>query len=155
MSEDGISKEPMLEMYLFEGNQLVEQLEDIIIKCEKDKRFEMGAINEIFRIMHTVKGSSAMMMFNHIGSVAHSMEDLFFFIRANQNIQLNFARLSDLVLSGIDFIKAEMHKIEQGHAIHIQGVHILWRKLFTLDDHGIVALRQHSLIFYQDTISSI
>ncbi|MBP2627661.1 MAG: putative chemotaxis protein CheA [Firmicutes bacterium] len=116
MSEDGISKEPMLEMYLFEGNQLVEQLEDIIIKCEKDKRFEMGAINEIFRIMHTVKGSSAMMMFNHIGSVAHSMEDLFFFIRANQNIQLNFARLSDLVLSGIDFIKAEMHKIEQGHA---------------------------------------
>ena len=115
MSEDGISKEPMLEMYLFEGNQLIEQLEEIIIKCEKDKKFEMGAINEIFRIMHTVKGSSAMMMFNQIGSVAHSMEDLFFFIRANQNIQLNFASLSDLVLSGIDFIKAEMNKIEQGH----------------------------------------
>jgi len=115
MSEDGISKEPMLEMYLFEGNQLVEQLEEIIIKCEKDKKFEMAAINEIFRIMHTIKGSSAMMMFNQIGSVAHSMEDLFFFIRANQNIQLDFVGLSDLVLAGIDFIKAEMNKIEQGN----------------------------------------
>jgi len=116
MSEDGISKEPMLEMYLFEGNQLVEQLEEIIIKCEKDKQFEMGAINEIFRIMHTIKGSSAMMMFNQIGSVAHSMEDLFFFIRANENIQVDFAGLSDLVLSGIDFIKDEMNKIAQGNA---------------------------------------
>lgn len=116
MSEDGLTKEPMLEIYLFEGNQLVEQLEEIIIRCEKDKNFEMGAINEIFRIMHTVKGSSAMMMFNQIASVAHSMEDLFFFIRANQNVQLDFVGLSDLVLSGIDFIKAEMHKIEQGNA---------------------------------------
>ena len=102
MSDDGISREPMLEMYLFEGNQLIEQLEEIIIKCEKDKKFEMKDINEIFRIMHTVKGSSAMMMFNQIGAVAHSMEDLFFFIRANQNIQIDFVRLSDLILSGID-----------------------------------------------------
>lgn len=116
MSENGISKEPMLEMYLFEGNQLVEQLEEIIIKCEKNKKFEMAAINEIFRIMHTIKGSSAMMMFNHITLLAHSLEDLFFFIRANQNIEINFERLSDLVLSGIDFIKAEMDKIEQGNA---------------------------------------
>jgi len=114
MSDDGISKEPMLEMYLFEGEQLVEQLEEIIIKCEKDKKFEMGAINEIFRIMHTIKGSSAMMMFNQIALVAHSMEDLFFFIRANQNVQVDFVGLSDMVLAGIDFIKAEMNKIEQG-----------------------------------------
>ena len=114
MSNDGISKEPMLEMYLFEGNLLVEQLEEIIIKCEKDKKFEMGDINEIFRIMHTIKGSSAMMMFNQIGLLAHSLEDLFFFIRANQNIEIDFVGLSDLVLSGIDFIKAEMNKIEKG-----------------------------------------
>lgn len=104
----------MLDMYLFEGNQLVEQLEEIIIRCEKDQKFEMGAIDEIFRIMHTIKGSSAMMMFNQIALVAHSMEDLFFFIRANQSVQLDFERLSDLVLTGIDFIKAEMNKIENG-----------------------------------------
>lgn len=115
MSEDGITREPMLDMYLFEGNQLVEQLEDIIIRCEKEKKFEMVAIDEIFRIMHTIKGSSAMMMFNQIALVAHSMEDLFFFIRANQNSEIDFAKLSDLVLAGIDFIKAEMNKIENGN----------------------------------------
>lgn len=121
MSDDGITREPMLDMYLFEGNQLVEQLEEIIIKCEKDKKFEMGAIDEIFRIMHTIKGSSAMMMFNQIALVAHSMEDLFFFIRANREIQIDFERLSDLVLAGIDFIKAEMDKIENGQVADALG----------------------------------
>lgn len=121
MSDDGITREPMLDMYLFEGNQLVEQLEEIIIKCEKDKKFEMGAIDEIFRIMHTIKGSSAMMMFNQIALVAHSMEDLFFFIRANREIQIDFERLSDLVLAGIDFIKAEMDKIENGQVADAPG----------------------------------
>ena len=79
------------------------QLEDIIIKCEKEQKFEKTAIDEIFRIMHTIKGSSAMMMFNQIALVAHSMEDLFFFIRANKDVQIDFEGLSDLVLSGIDF----------------------------------------------------
>ena len=125
MSDNEISKEPMLEMYLFEGNQLVEQLEEIIIKSEKDKQFEMGAINEIFRIMHTIKGSSAMMMFTQITSVAHSMEDLFFFIRANPNTQVDFVALSDMVLSGIDFIKAEMNKIEQGQLADGLGDHLI------------------------------
>jgi len=115
MAGDGMGREPMLEMYLFEGNQLIEQLEEIIIKCEKDKKFEMAAINEIFRIMHTIKGSSAMMLFNNIAVVAHSMEDLFFFIRANENVEIDFVGLSDLVLSGIDFIKDEMGKIENGN----------------------------------------
>lgn len=116
VSDDGIGREPMLDMYLFEGNQLVEQLEDIIIRCEKEQKFEKTAIDEIFRIMHTIKGSSAMMMFNQIALVAHSMEDLFFFIRANKDVQIDFEGLSDLVLAGVDFIKAEMNKIENGHA---------------------------------------
>jgi len=125
MAGDGMSREPMLEMYLFEGNQLIEQLEEIIIKGEKAKKFEMAAINEIFRIMHTIKGSSAMMMFNNISKVAHSMEDLFFFIRANQNVQIDFASLSDLILAGIDFIKGEMSKIEEGQAADGQSEELI------------------------------
>ncbi len=125
MAGDGMSREPMLEMYLFEGNQLIEQLEEIIIKGEKAKKFEMAAINEIFRIMHTIKGSSAMMMFNNISKVAHSMEDLFFFIRANQNVQIDFLSLSDLILAGIDFIKGEMSKIEEGQTADGQSEELI------------------------------
>lgn len=56
-SENSIN-EPMLDMYIFETTQLIEQL---VIHGEKENGFT-DSINEIFRIMHTVKGSSAMMM---------------------------------------------------------------------------------------------
>lgn len=112
MSSNERIREPMLDMYLFEATQLIEQLEEISIKCEKDKDISTEAINEIFRIMHTIKSSSAMMMFNNISVLAHSLEDIFFFIRENENVSINFDSLFDLVLNGIDFIKVEINKIE-------------------------------------------
>ncbi|MBU3074744.1 chemotaxis protein CheA [Clostridium estertheticum] len=112
MSDNEITREPMLEIYLFEATQLMEQLEEISIECEKSENLSTEAINEIFRIMHTIKGSSAMMMFNDIAVLAHSLEDLFYFIRENKDVTIDFACLFDLVLSGIDFIKEEVAKIE-------------------------------------------
>ncbi|MBU3215144.1 chemotaxis protein CheA [Clostridium estertheticum] len=102
----------MLEIYLFEATQLMEQLEEISIECEKNKSMDTEHINEIFRIMHTIKSSSAMMMFNNISVLAHSMEDLFYFIRENKAVNIDFESLFDLVLLGIDFIKGEVSKIE-------------------------------------------
>ncbi|MCB2312610.1 chemotaxis protein CheA [Clostridium tagluense] len=112
MSEGGMSREPMLEVYIFEATQLMEQLEEISIECEKSKNISKDAINEIFRIMHTIKSSSAMMMFNNISVLAHSLEDLFYFIRESKDVTINFEHLFDLVLSGIDFIKGEVSKIQ-------------------------------------------
>ena len=102
----------MLEIYLFEATQLMEQLEEISIQCEKSKTISPEAINEIFRIMHTIKSSSAMMTFNDISVLAHSMEDLFYFIRENNEAKIDFENLFDLVLLRIDFIKGEVLKIE-------------------------------------------
>ena len=106
-------RESMMEMFTFEMNQLLEQLEQNIIQGEAG--FDQGQINEIFRIMHTIKGSAAMMMFDNISVTAHAIEDLFYFLReekAPDNI--DYSRIADLVLEGNDFVKAEITKIEEG-----------------------------------------
>jgi len=107
-------REPMLEMYKFETNQLLEQMEQLIINSEKSNCYSQEAINEIFRIMHTIKGSSAMMLFNGISTLAHSIEDLFFYLRESKPENVDYMKLSDLVLSCTDFIKEELAKIERG-----------------------------------------
>lgn len=111
MSEEYIN-EPMLEMFLFESVQLIEQLEQNILDSDKDKCYTDAAINEIFRIMHTIKGSSAMMMFHEISSLTHSIEDLFYYIREETPQQIDCSSLSDLIFEGIDFIKIELEKIK-------------------------------------------
>lgn len=108
------SNEPMLDMYIFETAQNIEQLEDLILSSEKSSCYTLNAINEIFRIMHTIKGSSAMMLFNNISRLAHAVEDLFYFIREDQPKDYDCSTLSDLVLEGVDFIKVELEKIKNG-----------------------------------------
>jgi len=111
---DSISREPMLDMYIFETNQMLEQLEQAVLDSEQSGCFDSAAIHSIFRIMHTIKGSSAMMLFNSIASLAHSIEDLFFFIREQKPVNVDCSQLTDLILASADFIKTEIGKIEQG-----------------------------------------
>ncbi|KNY25953.1 chemotaxis protein CheA [Pseudobacteroides cellulosolvens] len=106
------SNEPMLDMYIFETTQNIEQLEMLILDNEKASFYTQEAINEIFRIMHTIKGSSAMMLFDNISNLAHSIEDLFYFLRELKPQNIDCSILSDFVLESVDFIKAELQKIK-------------------------------------------
>lgn len=116
--------ENMLDMYLFETNSLFEQLDEILLEAEKSQTFTTDDVNEIFRIMHTIKGSSAMMEFSSLMKIAHRMEDLFFVIRENgvdifNNICTEAERheLFDVLFRCIDFMRAEVEKIENNEPL--------------------------------------
>ena len=107
------NKDPILEMYIFEINDLIEKLEEIILDSEKNNSY-MANIDEIFRIMHTLKGNSAMMLFDGIAALAHSLEDLFDYIRKSKPIKISYSEVTDLVLEAKDFIITEIAKIQNG-----------------------------------------
>ncbi len=107
--------EPMLDIFIFETVKQIEQLEQLIISNEKSSCYTQDAINEIFRIMHTIKGSAAMMLYDNVSTLSHTIEDLFYFLREEKPQDIDCATLSDLVLEGVDFIKVEVEKIKNGH----------------------------------------
>lgn len=105
----------ILEMYIYETNTLLEQLEMIILEAEKVDTFSQDNVNEIFRIMHTVKGSSAMMEFDTLATVAHRIEDMFFIIREGTMdvvSEANRPLLFDVLFQSIDYFRGEMEKVE-------------------------------------------
>ncbi|MDP4146233.1 MAG: chemotaxis protein CheA [Bacillota bacterium] len=105
------SKDPMLEMYIFETLQLVEQLEEVMLQGEKSGDLS-SYIDKIFRNMHTIKGNSAMMLYENIAGLAHSVEDLFDYLRQNPSQEIDYPTITDLVLMSIDFFKEEIGKIK-------------------------------------------
>lgn len=110
----------MLDMYLFETNTLLEQLEELFIGAEMEKTLSSNNIDEIFRIMHTIKGSSAMMEFVSLMEIAHRIEDLFFFIRENGMETLNeklISELFDIVFQSMDYFKSEVDKLQKGEPL--------------------------------------
>lgn len=107
------NKKTMLEFFLFETNQLLEELENLILHIEKSKKLETS-MDEIFRIMHTIKGSASMMELNQIALLTHEGEDLFYFIREKKPENLDYCKIADIVLEVKDFIKGEIIKLESG-----------------------------------------
>ena len=107
------SMEPMLEVFIYESTSLLEQLDEILLESEKSKSFSEDNINEIFRTMHTIKGSSAMMEFTGISTLAHAVEDVFFIIREEpaRMGQVN-ETLFDLVFRASDFLKTEIESVQ-------------------------------------------
>jgi len=108
------TNDAILEMFLFESFTLIEQLEQIILDCEKTNFYSKETVNEIFRITHTIKGSSAMMQFNNIATLTHAVEDLFTYIRQSKLKLSDYKPLSELLLDSVDFIRVELQKIKNG-----------------------------------------
>jgi len=104
-------------MYIFETSQNIDQLEEAILESEQSNCFSEEAINGIFRIMHTIKGSSAMMLFNEIATLAHSVEDVFFYLREQKPENVDCSTLSDLIFESIDFMKVELEKIKNSDKV--------------------------------------
>ncbi len=104
--------EAMVDVYIFETTGLLEQLDEILLRTEQANEFKEDDINEIFRIMHTVKGSSAMMGFENLQQLAHKGEDMFFIIRENPEKVKDIGFVYDLVFQMSDLFKAEIEAIQ-------------------------------------------
>lgn len=112
--------ESMLDTYLFETNSLLDQLDEMLVKDEKLGDFSSDDVNEIFRIMHTIKGSSAMMEFGSLSSIAHHIEDLFFYIRDKGIDSLSAQHkkeLFNLMFRSEDCLRGQVEKVESGEPL--------------------------------------
>ena len=114
------NSDSVLEMYLYETNTLLEQLDNIMLSAEQADTLSEDDVNEIFRIMHTLKGSAAMMEFEPLMTIAHRIEDLFYLIREKTMEvvpEQDRPQLFDLLFKSIDYFRNEVSKIESGEPL--------------------------------------
>ncbi len=112
MSKFEPGMESMVDMYIYETTTLLEQLDQILIKTEGAGSFDKESINEIFRIMHTIKGSSAMMGLENMSTLAHAIEDMFYIIREEKPVINDSKDLYELVFNASDLLKAEIELLQ-------------------------------------------
>lgn len=117
------SMEPMLDTFIYETTTLLDQLDQIILDSEKSRSFSSDSVNEVFRIMHTIKGSAAMMDLGGISSLAHAVEDVFFILREDPSrLSLGGEALFEAVFQASDFLKSEIDSVQStGDAVQDPG----------------------------------
>ena len=112
-----VGNDSILDAFLYETNTLLEQLDSIVLAAEQQDSFSQEDINTIFRIMHTIKGSSAMMEYNSLMTIAHRAEDLFAIIRdKTMDVVPETLRpeLFDLLFQAIDFFRGSWSALKMG-----------------------------------------
>ena len=123
-----MGSDSILDMYLYETNTLLEQLDGILLTAEEADTFSEDSVNEIFRIMHTIKGSSAMMEFSSLMTVAHRIEDMFFIVREKgMDVVPEQTRpdLFDMLFQAVDFFRGEIEKVENDEPLSQSIDHIV------------------------------
>jgi len=103
----------LIEQFIYETLELVSHLEGVTLDSEKVNAIEEN-VDEIFRVVHTIKSSAAMMDFSNLATLYHYLEDVFFYIRENQPRNVNYTELTDIVLRVADFTKQEVNQIQEG-----------------------------------------
>jgi two-component system chemotaxis sensor kinase CheA len=89
----------IFESYLIEAKEILDQLSQDLLTLEKNPA-NMDLLNNIFRGMHTLKGTSSFLGFTQMTELSHTSEDL-----------LNKLRKGDLIAdSGIIDVLIEAHK---------------------------------------------
>ncbi|MBE6815411.1 MAG: chemotaxis protein CheA [Ruminococcaceae bacterium] len=107
--------EAMLDVFVHETDTMLEELDEVLIVSEKAHNIDDDNINTIFRITHTIKGSAAMMNFEGMSNLAHSIEDVFYILRDNpEKLKVVFDTIFDLVFQSSDFLKDELNQIRTG-----------------------------------------
>jgi len=105
----------MLDVYLLETGQLLERADAVLIGAEQSGQFSADEINEMFRIMHTMKSSSAMMGLTELSGLAHRLEDLCSIFREEpEKIHGVEQDTFDLLFEVTDMIRRELERMKGG-----------------------------------------
>ena len=106
-----INNEELLKDFFSEATQQVEVLESNILVIEQNPQ-DYGAVDEIFRAAHTLKGGSATVEMMELSSFTHAMEDLLDQVRSK--VVPITEDVVDLLLKAIDIIKAMLESRSNG-----------------------------------------
>lgn len=87
--------------YFEETEELLQRAEECLIRLESG--YSEDEINELFRIAHSIKGSSQMIGYDHIGNFTHRLEDLLDSVRKGR-IPLD-GEVLRLCFEGLDHVK--------------------------------------------------
>ncbi len=107
------AEESMLDVYIYETQELLQNLDDVLLEGESAKTLTADQINEVFRVMHTIKGASSMMEFDDIAMLAHAVEDVFAQIREFGAKDEHWPPVFDMVFRAVSFFNGELSKIQK------------------------------------------
>ena len=125
----------IMEDFLIEAFEMVEQLDQDLVELESNPE-DLELLNRIFRVAHTIKGSSSFLNFDILTKLTHNMEDVL--NKARRGELKITPDVMDVVLVSIDMMKALLQAIRDSGTDANAGIDItdIVKKLQAISQGG-------------------
>ena len=104
----------LLNQFIVEGKELLQRVYDVLIELEEDTE-NKELLDELFRVVHTLKGNSGLFNFGAMTKLLHASEDLMNKVREGE-ISYN-SDIADVLLEAMDIVSAMMDEIASNETI--------------------------------------
>lgn len=97
-----------INIFVEEAKEHLQSMNDVLLELEKNPS-NLGHINEIFRVAHTIKGMSGTMGFHNMANLTHEMENVLQAARSN-DIELS-ENIIDILFECFDALDSSVNSI--------------------------------------------
>ena len=111
----------IMEDFLIEAFELIEQIDHDLVELESNPE-DLELLNRIFRVAHTVKGSSSFLNFDVLTELTHHMEDVL--NKARKGELKITPDIMDVVLESVDMMKGLLESIRDSGSDSAAGIDI-------------------------------
>ncbi len=142
----------ILQDFLTESGELLEQLESDLVDLESTPQ-DLDLLNQIFRALHTIKGSASFLALTNLVAIAHCSESALNTAR-NGELVIGKAEM-DLLLEAVDILKIQFNEIASGNTDLTPADPELIRKLTVLGDGGTLEADDFQPVSASNTAENI
>ena len=111
----------IMEDFLIEAFELIEQIDHDLVELEANPE-DLELLNRIFRVAHTVKGSSSFLNFDVLTELTHHMEDVL--NKARKGELKITPDIMDVVLESVDMMKGLLESVRDNGSDSAAGIDI-------------------------------
>ncbi|MCC6025782.1 MAG: chemotaxis protein CheA [Caldimicrobium sp.] len=99
----------LLEQFILESREGLQRISEILITLE-EKGEDKGLLNELFRLVHTMKGNSGLFDLPSMTKLLHASEDLMNLVREGK-VSYN-SEIADILFSAMDIVSTMLDELE-------------------------------------------
>ena len=104
---DTIGLDPMVDIFIEECTGLLEEYRNMVAVVKEQRSWDEEAINEVFRITHTLKGDATMMLCENIAVPMRALEKVLYYYREEKE-KADYTGFLELLENVILFVKENL-----------------------------------------------
>jgi two-component system chemotaxis sensor kinase CheA len=126
-----------------EANELINELEKALLELESNKD-DTELIQQVFRVMHSLKGGSSMFGFNKMDKFTHHLENIYDLIR-NNKLSIS-EEILNVTLASVDHLRNLAFEKNEEDDVHTAQHELLMAKIMGIIEQNDIAVEKATTI---------